>query len=105
MSAPLRDTLSLITDLKRVLTPSASSRDAKRWWTLVQLIESSLDLDARYSKTERQLVSQLKSGMSEVIAARRDGLNPVYSLAFAPLYALENSIMRRTTGTDGYPLR
>lgn len=100
-----RGTLALIAELQKILTPATSNADAKRRWELVQLIEGSLDSDARYSKQERQIVANLKSGVSNVIAAHRDGLNPVYSLALIPLYALNDSIMRRTIGLDGWPMK
>ncbi len=94
------DTLELIGELRTAL--GARSGDAA--WQLVSLIDSSLETDPRATQDERTLVRRLKSSVSDLIAARRDGLNAEASVTTAIVTALESSIKRRTTGPDGWKL-
>jgi len=96
----MSDTLTLLSKLRGALSPGGSGDP----WELVKRIESSLDADPRYSKAERELVARLRSGVSDVLLAHREGLNPHNGLASVAITALESSLKKRTTGTDGWPL-
>jgi hypothetical protein len=94
------DTLELIGELRTAL----STRSGDAVWELVSLVDSSLDIDPRATQDERALVRRLKSSVSDLIAARRDGLNAETSPSTVVLTALESSIRRRTTGPDGWKM-
>ena len=92
------ETLKLIDELRTVL----GDRSGDAVWDLVSLIDSSLEADPGSSSDERALVRRLKSSVSDLIAARRDGLNAELGQSNVILSALESSIKRRTTGPDGW---
>ena len=94
------ETLDLIDELRTAL--GARSGDAV--WDLVLLIDSSLETDPGATQDERALVRRLRSSVSDLIAARRDGLNADVGSSSVILTALEGSIKRRTTGPDGWKL-
>lgn len=93
------DTLQLIDELRTAL----ATRSGDAVWDLVSLIDSSVETDPG-TQDERALVRRLKSSVSDLIAARRDGLNADPSQSSVILTALESSIKRRTTGPDGWKL-
>jgi hypothetical protein len=95
---PGMDDLQILAELRTALP------DAKRAWLLVERLESSLDSDPRTSEYERGALARLKSSVSELIAAQRDGLNLHTSDASVAITALETSIRKRTTGPDRWPL-
>ncbi len=78
--------------------------DADTAWSAVQRIEGSLELDPRYSTSEKKLVEHIKSQVSDIIRAKREGLTPHIGSARATIGALATSIKKRTTGPDGWPL-
>jgi len=97
-------TLEKLADLRQALLLQASPDQQANAWDLVMSIESDLDSDARCSDLERGHVRRIRQGVSDVIAAHNQGLNPVLSLALIPIGSLESSLRKRTTGVDGWPL-
>jgi len=65
------ETLQLIDELRTAL----GDRSGDAVWDLVSLVDSSLETDPGATSDERALVRRLKSNVSDLIAARRDGLN------------------------------
>lgn len=94
------DDLALIAEIRTAL----SNLNMQAAWSGVQSLESTLERDPNYSHHEKQLIRQLRSQVSDVIAAKRNGLNPHTGSASATLTAVESSIRRRTTGADGWKL-
>lgn len=92
--------LEILAELRNALSDAPD----KRAWELVERLDSSLDSDPRTSDYERKALARLKSSVSDLIAAQRDGLNPYTSTASVQISALESSIRKRTTGPDGWPL-
>jgi hypothetical protein len=83
---------------------SALSDAREDIWELVERLESTLETDSRQSEEERTLLGQVRAGVSDAIAARREGRPPDLTRASAPLRRLETMIRERTTGPDGWPL-
>jgi len=104
MSIERGGTLELLAELRQMLSEQATPGDRGKWWDTVLLIESSLETDPRFSQQEKSLMTRLRSGVSDVIAAHNKNLNAQFSLATMPLTALETSVKRRTTGADGWPI-
>lgn len=98
------NTLERLQSLRGSLSESAGQDDFERWWTEVQFIESDLESDPRRTAADDANLARLKSGVSDLILAIREGLNPHLSIATVPLTALENSLRRRGFGPDGWPL-
>ena len=92
--------LQIISELRGVLADADT-----RTWELVESLEYSLERDPRYSDQERAAVQHLRSAISDLIAAKRAGLNPHTSNASVALTSIESSLLKRTTGLDGWPLR
>ncbi|MDG4874164.1 hypothetical protein P9273_03505 [Mesorhizobium sp. WSM4935] len=101
----MNDTLDLVEDLRKRLTHDAPLDEAMSWWDVVQRIESSLEFDRGRTKADGEAVERLKSAISEMIAAFRQGLHPEPGPARRALMSIQQSVERRTTGVDGYPLR
>jgi hypothetical protein len=88
------ETLRLIDELRTAL----GDRSGDAVSDIVCFIESSLETDLGATSDERALVRRLKSNVSALIAARRDGLNVEVTQSNVILSALESSIKGRTTG-------
>ncbi|GLK76699.1 hypothetical protein GCM10008171_19530 [Methylopila jiangsuensis] len=100
------DTLSKIAELEKSLRADANIEDAKKWWSLVESINYSLDFDSRQSKDERRLMEQLRGSVSSAIRQIREQWpSPNVSSVLVASGALKASIERRTTGIDGWPMR
>jgi hypothetical protein len=99
MSDAQPEDVQLISELRSAL--SDAPEDA---WDLFERLESTLNRDPRQSEAEQDLLVQLRSKISDLIAANRGGLTPDVSRATAPLTALEKMIGKRTTGPDGWPI-
>jgi hypothetical protein len=65
------DDLDLIIEMRIAL----QGLNFDKCWDGTLTLESSLDQDPRYPPHERALVRQLRSQVSDLIAAKRDGLN------------------------------
>ena len=94
------DELQILAELRKCLADA----DAQTW-DLVERLGSSLEGDPRHSDYERTLVQRLRSGVTDLIAAKRDGFNLHTTNASVAITALETSIKKRTTGADGWPMR
>lgn len=92
------DDLGTIRQLRATLSRPADA------WPLVTRLETLLESDPRHSPAEQDLIRRLRSQISDLIAAEREGLNLHPSAASITLTALETSIRKRTTGADGWPL-
>jgi hypothetical protein len=93
-------TLQLLEELRTALEGS----DPDAIWELVGRITADVETDRRAPKSDLADVRRLNSAVGEFLAARRDGLNADVSRPRVILTGLENSIKRRTTGPDGWPL-
>lgn len=91
---------------KAMSTAKPALEQATDWYTRAQVIESHLELHPHTGKHERELIDRVKAGISATIASLREGHpSPPIHNARVALSALRDSIERRTTGPDGYPLR
>jgi hypothetical protein len=99
MSDAQPEDVQLISQLRSALTDAPE--DA---WDLVERLESTLNRDSRQSEDELDLLRQARAGVSDLIAARRQGRQPDLTRASAPLRRLETMIRQRTTGPDGWPV-
>jgi hypothetical protein len=90
--------LAMISEIRAMLVRAADA------WPLVTRLESSLEGDPRHSRAEQEMIQRLRSQISDLILAEREGLNVHTSAASVTLTALEGSIKKRTTGADGWPL-
>jgi ABC-type transporter Mla subunit MlaD len=99
MSDAQPEDVQLISQLR-----SALSDAREDIWDLVERLELTLESDPRQSEEERTLLAQVRAGVSDVIATRREGRQPDLTRASAPLRRLETMIRKRTTGPDGWPL-
>ena len=100
-----RDVLALIRSLRDELGSPASEEHAMAWWNQVELIAADVEMDARATGHERELVALLKEHVSAAILAVRQRGVPDTGRISADLTGLLNSLERRTTGADGRPLR
>jgi hypothetical protein len=101
------NTLDTIEQLRKALRPQATLKEAEAWWDLYRRLDNDLLIfDKRTSKYEREVLGQLKNGLSHATRMIREGQrDPDLLTAQVALSALENSIKRRTTGPDGWPLK
>lgn len=102
----MKDTLSLIADLQKVISAKASIEEAEKWWSTVLFIETNLTFYSKATPEEKQLVQQLKRGVSAAIADIRKGYpSPYLSGAQVALTALQSHVERNTTGPDGWAIK
>ncbi|WP_411290231.1 hypothetical protein [Sphingorhabdus sp.] len=90
-----------VNELRDSLSENATDQDAAKWWTLVELMESSIARDIESNKSLKGNVRYLRSTVTDLIAARRDGLNPNYIAARVAVSALASKIAPRTA-LDGW---
>lgn len=101
----MADTFKLIRDLQESLSPDADLPTAEGWWDFFGRIEVSFYGDAGHGGREKELLTDLKAGLSDDMLAVRKGLIPDLGKTRRSLSALQSSVERRTVGVDGWPLR
>jgi hypothetical protein len=96
----MTDVLERLARLRSSLVEPLTNEGVANLWPTVQLIESALS-----DEKERGLMRRVRSTITDVISAHRDGLpSPPVSSAVVAIGALDGYIRRRTTGVDGWPL-
>jgi len=88
-----RDLLSLIDQLQRALAPAAGE-EADPLWALVLELEAALASDRGKTQTERQLMAEIKAGVSFILEGRKSGRSGP-DLAGPPLEALRRHVEHR----------
>ena len=97
-------TLTRLNELRESLSPDVGEDALSQWWELVEQITSDIECDPRASNHDRQLVANLREGVSALIRDIREGApSPFDSKAQVSASALHSSIAKRTTGVDGWP--
>lgn len=100
----MSDILALIDQLSQQISRSTTTETDQRW-TTVEAIETDLSGSSHTTEQERETIALLKSAVSEGIARVRRGHHLQAHLIGMHLTSLRRSIERRTTGSDGWPLR
>lgn len=92
----MSSTLELIAELEDLLSSEADIATAEKWWDAGQKLVASIELDNSKTEQEREIISLLKTGISKVISAVREGRTPDFGTATSALTELRQSIERRT---------
>lgn len=104
MSEAHTQPLAKLTELRAALSEPPSEEAFAKWWNLVQSIEFALQDQRGGGQREEGLMHDLRTAVSDIIAAHSRNLNPYVGRANVIITALESSLKKRTTGTDGWPL-
>ena len=98
--------LERIDKLQKSIKADSDPEEFEARWIDCKTITYEIDDNKRSSTYERQLVMRLQAGVTDVMAAIRDGLpSPNISGVGVVLTALRSSIEKRTTGPDGWPIK
>jgi len=98
------DPLVLLRAMRNSLSGPQSGLATSEAWDALGMLELKLSLERGHSEYEQGLLRDLRRALSDFDLAQGQGLNADEGRARVVISALESSIMKRSTGTDGWPL-
>lgn len=96
--------LKSLGELRDALSETYSETTAIKLWDRALSAEAELAIDPTYSDDQRKLVSKLRTALTELMSAHRDGLEAQLSPVLVAIGNLEASIKRGSIGEDGFPV-
>jgi len=100
---PCFEPLQIAGRLRSELRAPATASDTEKWWQLFCELEMALLVGGSGSSRERNVVSRLRSGLTQVVSAIESGQVPDFARATAPLASLEASLKRHQSKRPARP--